>query len=160
MYLLHTEWRTKMRNICTNIPHFCTPFCMEKVHFNFQLTISYMYLILSAKAFSIVRTNWVLLSLTVLGLQIKVPHAMVRRQVCYFGWCIYLSQGPHASGDICLNIIVLVLGAPGDWLCVNIVHLLFLCGEKITLKVLHSKAISGRTNELADIIVSLCLVSV
>ena len=50
-------------------------------------------------------------------------------------------------------------GCPDEWLSENVASLLFLCGEKLTVKVLSSKAINGRTAELANIVTSLCLVS-
>jgi len=40
----------------------------------------------------------------------------------------------------------------------NVGALLYLCGDEITVKVLLSKAINGRVQELAGIIVSLCVV--
>ena len=50
-------------------------------------------------------------------------------------------------------------GSPEEWLSENVASLLFLCGDRITLKVLISKAINGRITELANIITSLCLVT-
>ena len=53
----------------------------------------------------------------------------------------------------------IVLDYPEEWLPENTAHLLFLCGEAITQKVLNSKAVNGRIPELASLVTSLCLVS-
>jgi hypothetical protein len=55
-------------------------------------------------------------------------------------------------------VIVLIAGAPDEWLPENVAGQLYLCGETITVKVLTSKALNGRVSELSAIFLSLCLV--
>ncbi|ESO91551.1 hypothetical protein LOTGIDRAFT_76158, partial [Lottia gigantea] len=51
-------------------------------------------------------------------------------------------------------------GSPDEWLAENVANLLLLCGDKITAKLLISKAINGRIIELCSITTSFCLVCV
>ncbi|ELU05123.1 hypothetical protein CAPTEDRAFT_214625 [Capitella teleta] len=60
--------------------------------------------------------------------------------------------------DTIISVIDEVTSGPDDWLSENMAHLLFLCGDRITTKVLCSKAINGRVNELCDMVPSLCLI--
>lgn len=66
----------------------------------------------------------------------------------------------HWTEDDVISVIDEVTSCPEEWLAENVAHLLFLCGDTIVLKVLKSKAINARIQELASIITSLCLVSV
>ena len=49
-------------------------------------------------------------------------------------------------------------GSPDEWLAENIAHLLILCGDVITSKMLISKAINGRMIELSSVTTSFCVV--
>ena len=54
--------------------------------------------------------------------------------------------------------IHLIIGSPEEWLAENVAHLLILCGDVITTKMLVSKAINGRIIELSGITTSFCVV--
>lgn len=51
-------------------------------------------------------------------------------------------------------------GTPDEWLAENMAHLLILCGDVITSKMLISKAINGRMLELSSLTTSFCVVSI
>ena len=53
-----------------------------------------------------------------------------------------------------------VIGSPDEWLAENVAHLLILCGDVITSKMLISKAINGRMVELSSVTTSFCVVIV
>ena len=50
------------------------------------------------------------------------------------------------------------IGSPDEWLAENVAHLLILCGDIITSKMLISKAINGRMIELSSVTTSFCVV--
>ena len=54
--------------------------------------------------------------------------------------------------------IIVFLGSPDEWLAENVAHLLILCGDIITSKMLISKAINGRMVELSSVTTSFCVV--
>ncbi|KAH3887320.1 F-box only protein 47-like isoform X2 [Dreissena polymorpha] len=64
------------------------------------------------------------------------------------------------SEDDVVSIIDEMTSSPEEWLAENMAHLLILCGDVITSKLLISKAINGRMMELSSLITSFCLVCV
>ncbi|CAH1785920.1 unnamed protein product [Owenia fusiformis] len=70
------------------------------------------------------------------------------------------TQGKEWSEDDIISVLDEITSSPDDWLAENVAHLLFQCGDQLTLKVMGSKAVNGRLAELASIITSLCLVCI
>ncbi|KAL5007135.1 hypothetical protein ScPMuIL_015941 [Solemya velum] len=64
------------------------------------------------------------------------------------------------SEDDIISVLDEITSYPDEWLAENVAHLLILCGDSITTKLLVSKAINGRMVELASITTSFCLVCV
>ncbi|XP_053383870.1 F-box only protein 47-like [Mercenaria mercenaria] len=64
------------------------------------------------------------------------------------------------SEDDIVSIIDEITSSPDEWLAENVAHLLILCGDVITSKMLISKAINGRTLELSSLTTSFCVVCV
>ncbi|KAL3841950.1 hypothetical protein ACJMK2_020027 [Sinanodonta woodiana] len=62
--------------------------------------------------------------------------------------------------DDIISVIDELTSSPDDWLAENVAHLLILCGDSVTSKMLISKAINGRMIELASITTSFCVVCV
>ncbi|XP_022106325.1 F-box only protein 47-like [Acanthaster planci] len=62
------------------------------------------------------------------------------------------------SDDDVISVLEELTGCPDEWLIENTARLLILCGEPIVLKVLGSKAINGKMNELGSIIVAFSVV--
>lgn len=69
----------------------------------------------------------------------------------------------HVPSGISFYVIVKpffsLTGSPDEWLAENMAHLLILCGDVITSKMLISKAINGRMLELSSLTTSFCVVS-
>jgi len=59
-----------------------------------------------------------------------------------------------------LRVSNFTIGTPDEWLAENMAHLLILCGDGITSKMLISKAINGRMLELSSLTTSFCVVSI
>ncbi|XP_052812909.1 F-box only protein 47-like [Mya arenaria] len=64
------------------------------------------------------------------------------------------------SEDDIISIIDELTSSPEEWLAENMAHLLILCGDVITSKLLISKAINGRMLELSSLTTSFCVVCV
>nr|KAG5695438.1 hypothetical protein BaRGS_033563 [Batillaria attramentaria] len=64
------------------------------------------------------------------------------------------------SEDELISILDEITCCPEEWLAENVASLLLACGDKLTSKMLVSKAINGRVIELSSIITSFCLVCV
>lgn len=64
------------------------------------------------------------------------------------------------SEDDVISVLDELTSLPDEWLAENIAHLLILCGDNITSRLLVSKAINGRIRELASITTSFCVVCV
>ncbi|KAK3101486.1 hypothetical protein FSP39_003958 [Pinctada imbricata] len=64
------------------------------------------------------------------------------------------------SSDDIVSILDELTSSPEEWLAENVAHLLILCGDTITTKMLASKAINGRIIELSGITTSFCVVCV
>lgn len=64
------------------------------------------------------------------------------------------------SEDDIVSIIDEITSGPDEWLAENVAHLLILCGDIITSKLLISKAINGRIMELSSLTTSFCVVCV
>lgn len=64
------------------------------------------------------------------------------------------------SEDDIISVLDEITSSPDEWLAENVAHLLILCGDVITSKMLISKAINGRIVELSSITTSFCLVCV
>jgi hypothetical protein len=79
--------------------------------------------------------------------------AFVRNRLC--GMTVNISCYNPAN---CIQPVA--AGSPDEWLPENVAAQLYLCGDSITVKVLTSKALNGRTSELSAIFLSLCLVCV
>ncbi|XP_076116337.1 F-box only protein 47-like isoform X1 [Mytilus galloprovincialis] len=64
------------------------------------------------------------------------------------------------SEDNIISVLDELTSSPDEWLAENVAHLLILCGDVITSKMLISKAINGRIMELSSITTSFCVVCV
>ncbi|KAK6190294.1 hypothetical protein SNE40_002199 [Patella caerulea] len=64
------------------------------------------------------------------------------------------------SEDDIISVVDELTSSPDEWLAENVANLLLLCGDKITSKLLISKAINGRIIELCSVTTSFCLVCV
>ncbi|XP_062599947.1 F-box only protein 47-like [Saccostrea cucullata] len=64
------------------------------------------------------------------------------------------------SEDDIISVLDELTSSPDEWLAENVAHMLILCGDVITSKMLMSKAINGRTIELSSITTSFCVVCV
>ncbi|XP_038068040.1 F-box only protein 47-like [Patiria miniata] len=62
------------------------------------------------------------------------------------------------SDDDVISVLEELTGCPDEWLIENVARLLILCGEPMALKVLGSKAINGKMNELGSIVVAFSVV--
>ncbi|XP_041367596.1 F-box only protein 47-like [Gigantopelta aegis] len=70
------------------------------------------------------------------------------------------SQTKEWSEDDIISVVDELTSLPEEWLAENVSHLLLMCGDSITSKLMTSKAINGRTVELCSITTSFCLVCV
>ncbi|XP_071099492.1 F-box only protein 47-like [Haliotis cracherodii] len=72
---------------------------------------------------------------------------------------LYLQSKEWSEDDI-ISVLDELTSYPDEWLAENVAHLLLMCGDQITSKLLISKAINGRIIELCSITTSFCLVCV